>query len=156
MFRIILLTIILTSIFLYGCNNGASPSAAPNTNTNEPSVDNTQPTTPPAVPEVQTPPTVPTVTPPPVAPTDNKPAESANQSVTIQGFAFNPSALTVSVGTTVSWTNEDSAPHDIKFPDFTSPLMGNGQSFDYKFEPTGTYDYSCGVHPSMKGQIIVK
>jgi len=43
--------------------------------------------------------------------TSNPPA--SDNSVSIQGFAFNPATLTIKAGTTVTWTNEDSAPHTI-------------------------------------------
>jgi len=149
--KIILLTILLTSVFLYGCGNATPASRQIQ---NQPTFNNNQPTTPPVAPEVKTPTTKPEITTPPAVPT--APAESAKQSVTIQGFAFNPSALTVSVGTTVSWTNEDSAPHGIKSANFNSSILGQGQTFEYKFETAGTYDYSCSIHPYMTGQIIVK
>ena len=157
-----MLTIILTSIFLYGCGNSA-PTSQPNAN--QPAVENAQPTTPSALPEAQNPPTAPNYpTPhippsspmPPVAPTAANSAESAKQIISIKDFAFNPSDLTVSVGTTVLWKNEDSAPHRIKSVGFASDILSEGQSFEYKFETAGTYDYFCVLHRSMRGQIIVK
>lgn len=152
--KVILLTILLTSIFLYGCNNSV-PSTQQNTN--QPSVNNNQPTTPPATPDAQTSPTTSETTTSPAASTvETLPTESATQSIAIQGFAFKPSTITINAGTTVSWTNQDSAPHDIKSEIFASPLMTKGESFEYKFDTVGTYDYICGVHPSMKGQVIVK
>jgi len=148
--KTILLTILLTSIFLCGCNNPTQE------NTTQPSSDTTEQITPPTTSDVQTPPATSETTTPPAEPTDNKPSESAKQNISIQGFAFNPSAVTVKVGETVTWTNEDSAPHDVKSDNFTSPLMAKGESFEYKFDTAGTYDYNCGIHPSMKGQVIVK
>lgn len=88
------------------------------------------------------------------APTQN--SEVGGTSVTIKGFAFNPSTLTVARGATVTWTNEDSASHDIKSANFISPALIRGGSFSYTFDQAGTYDYSCGIHPSMKGIIIVQ
>jgi len=76
--------------------------------------------------------------------------------VSIKDFAFNPETLTVKAGTTVIWTNNDSAAHDIKIADITSPMMATGETFEYKFDSPGTYEYSCGVHPSMKGTVIVQ
>jgi len=76
--------------------------------------------------------------------------------VTIQGFAFNPATLTVKAGTTVKWTNEDSAPHKIASNSFNSENLNKGDSFEFTFENAGTYAYSCRIHPSMKGEIIVQ
>ncbi len=83
-------------------------------------------------------------------------ASGSSNAVVIKDFAFNPSTLTVKVGTTVKWTNEDSAPHTIKSEAFTSGNLGKGESFEFKFDSAGTYDYICGIHPSMKGRIVVE
>ena len=77
-------------------------------------------------------------------------------SVNIQDFAFNPDTLTIKEGESVTWTNQDSAQHNIKIGDFISKTIGKGESIDYKFDQKGSYDYICGIHPSMKGKIIVE
>jgi len=95
---------------------------------------------------------------PPVA---NTPVINANKtdyqpaSVGISNFSFNPKKLTVKIGTTVTWTNDDPAPHTIAFADFTSQTLNTGDTYSYTFTQAGTYDYYCSIHPSMKGQIIV-
>jgi len=76
--------------------------------------------------------------------------------VAISNFSFEPASVTVKVGTTVTWTNNDTAPHQIKSDTFNSPVLSKGQTFSFTFSAAGTYDYSCNVHPSMKGQIIVQ
>jgi plastocyanin len=76
--------------------------------------------------------------------------------VAIKNFSFNPDTLTVKAGTTVAWVNEDSVTHTIKSDAFSSGNLGNGQKFEFKFEKAGSFDYSCGIHPSMKGKIIVQ
>lgn len=76
--------------------------------------------------------------------------------ISIEGFAFKPAALTVKVGETVTWTNNDSAEHNIKSADFNSPNLATGSTYAFKFEKAGTYDYSCGIHPAMMGRIIVE
>ena len=76
--------------------------------------------------------------------------------VSIENYSFKPSVLTVKVGTTVVWTNNDSAVHNIKSADFNSPEMKKGETFEFKFDKAGTYDYSCGIHPTMTGKIIVE
>ena len=75
--------------------------------------------------------------------------------VTIKDFAFGPSTLTVAQGTTVIWTNDDSAPHTIESGSFKSSTLKNGESYSFKFDGKGEYDYICGIHPTMQGKIIV-
>ena len=77
--------------------------------------------------------------------------------VSIKDFAFNPADVTVAKGTTVTWKNDDSATHRIKSGDgsFDSKDLKNGDSFDHTFDTAGTFDYICGIHPSMKGKITV-
>jgi plastocyanin/putative cell wall-binding protein len=79
-----------------------------------------------------------------------------NPAISIKDFTFNPAVLTISAGSTVVWTNNDAAAHNIKSSDFNSTDLAPGDTFEFKFEKTGTYNYSCGIHPAMTGQIIVK
>ena len=79
--------------------------------------------------------------------------------ITIQGFAFSPSALTISAGDTVKWTNLDSASHTITSDsgsELASPSFGNGQTYSHTFNTTGTFSYHCSIHSTMKGKIIVE
>lgn len=85
-----------------------------------------------------------------------QPAVANATAINIQNFAFNPGTLTVKKGATVTWTNNDSAPHQIKSATFNSSQLSNGQSFSFTFNETGTFDYSCAIHPSMLGKIIVE
>lgn len=75
--------------------------------------------------------------------------------VLIQNFAFNPETLTVKKGDEVTWTNNDSTIHQIKSDTFNSQELSNGQSFSFTFNDTGTFNYSCLIHPSMQGKIVV-
>jgi plastocyanin len=79
-----------------------------------------------------------------------------SNAVNIQNFSFNPAELPVSKGTTVTWTNNDSAPHQIKSTTFNSERLSTGQTFSFTFNEAGAFDYSCAIHPSMTGKIIVK
>lgn len=89
-----------------------------------------------------------------------QPAGEGIVGVIIQDFAFNPEVLTVSAGTTVRWTNRDSAPHtvngDINGNSFASEILNKGDSFEFRFSSAGSYGYKCGLHPSMKGKIVVE
>jgi len=76
--------------------------------------------------------------------------------VTIQEFKFNPAEITIQKGETITWINEDSATHNVTGTAINSGSLAKGQSFKQTFNDTGTFDYSCTVHPNMKGKIIVK
>jgi plastocyanin len=78
------------------------------------------------------------------------------KNIAIKNFAFSPAELTIKAGDTVIWTNDDSAPHTIKSENFNSQTLSTGDIFSFKFARLGTYDYICGIHPSMKGKIIVE
>lgn len=102
-----------------------------------------------------------------VAPATSPPASAAPSSqspaggtaVTIAGFAFAPPALTVKVGTTVTWANQDTATHTVKWDD-DSPASGSltagGTPYTRTFDAPGTFAYVCGIHSSMKGAIVVE
>lgn len=78
--------------------------------------------------------------------------------VDIRTFAFAVPALTVPVGTTVSWTNYDVEPHTVTARDrtFASPGLEMGDTFTYRFDAPGTYAYYCALHPHITGQIVVQ
>ncbi|MBI2139742.1 cupredoxin family copper-binding protein [Candidatus Woesearchaeota archaeon] len=77
--------------------------------------------------------------------------------VSIKGFAFNPKDAAVNVGDTITWTNEDSAPHTVKITGMPeSDELSKGDSWSKTFTEAGTFSYICGLHPSMKGTITVK
>ena len=78
--------------------------------------------------------------------------------VTIDNFTFSPTPLSVAVGTTVTWTNRDDIPHSIVCPALNvhSKALDTDDSFSFPFQAAGTYDYLCGIHPHMHGQIIVR
>jgi len=81
---------------------------------------------------------------------------TAPNTVSIQNFSFNPETLTIKAGTTVTWTNNDSVIHNIKSPSFNSPDLNAGETFSFTFGKPGTFNYSCGIHPTMTGTIIVQ
>jgi plastocyanin len=77
--------------------------------------------------------------------------------VEIKGSAFNPAVLTITNGTTVRWTNLDSAPHAINGKNFSSPPLNKREMWNYTFNRSGTFEYNCSIHPaSAKGRIIVE
>jgi plastocyanin len=78
--------------------------------------------------------------------------------VVLKNLAFNPASVTVAVGTTVTWENHDGMSHNVIADDgsFKSPDLGSGQTFSFTFQKAGTYPYSCHIHPSMKGTVVVQ
>ena len=78
--------------------------------------------------------------------------------VVIKNFSFEPATLTVKVGATVTWVNNDDEPHTATATDkrFNSKTLDNGDRFSQQFNAPGVYDYYCALHPHMTGKIIVK
>jgi plastocyanin len=85
-------------------------------------------------------------------------AQDATNVITIDNFTFSPKELTVAVGTTVKWVNHDDIPHTIveKKTTFRSKALDTDDSYSFTFTSAGTFDYFCGLHPHMVGQVIVK
>ena len=77
--------------------------------------------------------------------------------VTISDFRFEPTTMNVTRGTTITWTNEDSAPHTATAEDgsFDTGRLNDGDSAEAEFETPGTFEYICAFHPSMTGRIVV-
>jgi plastocyanin len=83
---------------------------------------------------------------------------SQTTAVTIQNFAFSPATITVQPGTTVTWTNKDTAAHTVTADSGTGPKSGNlnqNQTYSFKFDTAGTYAYHCEIHPNMKATVVV-
>ena len=84
----------------------------------------------------------------------------ATMAVKIDNFSFSPATLTVPVGTTVIWTNQDDIPHTVVSTDdpraFRSKVMDTDEKFSYTFTKAGTYAYYCTIHPKMTGQGVVQ
>ena len=104
--------------------------------------------------------------------TGNATGGSAGDSVTISpgssvpsnGKFFVPETLTVSTGTTVTWTNGDSTLHTVTSgsaesgnsgTEFDSSYLAAGKTFQHQFGTAGTFDYYCTLHPWMKGKVVV-
>jgi len=78
---------------------------------------------------------------------------------------FSPDSITIKVGTTVIWTNNDSSgtPHTVtpKNPsagwETGSGTLSLGDTYEYTFTVAGTYAYICSIHPAvMSGTVIVQ
>ena len=89
---------------------------------------------------------------------------SPGSSVPSNGKFFVPETLTVSKGTTVTWTNGDSTLHTVTSgspeagnsgSEFDSSYLAAGKTFQHPFNTAGTFDYYCTLHPFMKGKVVV-
>ena len=78
--------------------------------------------------------------------------------VVLQNIAIQPANVTVAVGGTVTWVNQDSVTHNLTDDagSWSSGALAPGKSFSQKFTTAGTFPYHCIIHPSMTGQITVK
>jgi plastocyanin len=129
-------------LLLAGC--GSSPSAS----------------TGPAPTATVVPPAPTATTAPTAAPTPTTGTSGNQAAVTILSFAFHPQSITIKVGTTVTWTDNDSVAHTVTSlsgpASFNSgPLGGPGGTFHFTFTKAGTYNYHCMIHPSMMASITV-
>jgi plastocyanin len=78
--------------------------------------------------------------------------------VNIKDNSFNPSTLSVPVGETVEWHNQDGVPHTVTSDiqgQFDSGVLNAGKKFSNKFIIPGVYGYHCSIHPGMQGTITV-
>ena len=76
--------------------------------------------------------------------------------VAMRNYKFDDQEITVKEGTTVVWTNYDSAPHTVDGEGLDSGTISSGESWTYTFTTKGLYDYYCSYHPSMTGTVIVE
>ena len=96
----------------------------------------------------------------PATPTTAATGAATRNGVVIQNFAFTPKTLTVSPGTTVTWTNNDSTPHNVistaslslnsaTTSVFASGTLSQGQTFSFTFTKKGIYFYECTIHKAL-------
>jgi plastocyanin len=78
--------------------------------------------------------------------------------VTISNFVYLPDPARVPVGGTVRWTNLDPDVHTATAEDlsWTSPVLGQGESWERTFTRPGTFPYFCEPHPQMRAEVIVE
>jgi len=98
--------------------------------------------------------------------TDQVPEESVSPTFTVPepttvyveifGSEFKPQELKIIKGTTVRWTNKDSAVHTVKGEGFSSPPLNKREIWNYTFNKSGAFEYSCSNQSLMQhGRIIV-
>jgi plastocyanin len=99
-------------------------------------------------------------------PTSSSTASNSSQpsttgSVDIRNMMFTPSQITVAKGGTVTWINHDSIAHTVvdDLSNVGGPSSGDiqpGSTYSFTFNKTGSFQYHCSIHPSMRGTIVVK
>lgn len=80
------------------------------------------------------------------------------RAISISGFKFSPSELTVSPGDTVTWRNDDTFLHTTAADSgaWTSPELGHSQRFVFIAARVGRFPYHCAAHPVMRATIVVR
>ena len=87
---------------------------------------------------------------------------SAGSASTVQVImnnkAYNPATVTIKVGDTVTWVNQDSPQHDVIADngEFKSSLFDKGGTFGFSFTKAGTNPYHSSLHPGMNGTVVVQ
>jgi plastocyanin len=78
--------------------------------------------------------------------------------IRMKDFDFSPRDATIAKGATVTWVNEDAAPHDATDDDkvWATEILNKGQSGSVRFDEAGVYEYHCSIHPYMKGRVTVQ
>jgi plastocyanin len=75
----------------------------------------------------------------------------------IDNFMFKPDTITVPVGATAVWQNDDETAHTVTSVDgtFHSPPLDTKDKFSFIFDKAGAFEYFCRLHPRMKGKVVV-
>ncbi len=88
---------------------------------------------------------------------DEVPKPGTNE-VFMSGNMFSPVSLTVTKGSTVTWTNKESVIHTVTSDNniFNSGDMGNSKTFSFTFSTAGNFPYHCIHHSGMNGTVSVQ
>jgi plastocyanin len=85
------------------------------------------------------------------------PAMAASHMVVIDGTAFAPASMTVQRGDRITWVNKDPFPHTATAKGtFDSGPIAADASWTWVADKTGTFDYVCTLHPTMKARLVVR
>jgi plastocyanin len=87
-----------------------------------------------------------------------RPARAADAMIVMKDFDFSPMAVTITAGSTVTWKNLDGEPHTVASRDglFRSPALDQDDTYQFKFDHPGIYEYICSIHPKMMGVVTVQ
>jgi plastocyanin len=83
---------------------------------------------------------------------------ATGDAVDIKNFAFAPATLNVKQGATLTFTNDDQAPHTATADNksFDTGTLNPGDTKTVTFKAPGTVAYTCAIHPFMHGTIVVQ
>jgi plastocyanin len=86
-------------------------------------------------------------------------ALGATKTVDITQAGFTPSKVTIEAGDTVTWTNKDTANHQVLadqglFP--TSPVLAPNQTYSYRFTKSGNFGYRDALNTRRRGTVVVR
>jgi len=86
------------------------------------------------------------------------PAGAATSRVSITGTGFHPATVTIKTGDSVTWTNNATKTHQVVSNGgaFASPVLAPGKTYTFTFRAAGRYRYHDGLHPSLKGIVVVQ
>jgi plastocyanin len=147
-----IIALLLSTLLLAACSSSSTPSTTLSPAQTQSAY----------IPPASAPLTAPTVNPgayPYPAPSSQSSTSQAGEvSINISGFKFDPATITIKVGTTVTWTNQDTAAHTVAADDgsWTSERLNQSATYSHMFDQAGTYLYKCSIHPSMTGTIVVE
>ena len=87
-----------------------------------------------------------------------KTAQSTKHIVSIERYQYMPAVLTIRVGDTIEWKNDDDVPHTATSlqKGFDSGNLATGATWEFHATKPGEYVYYCTYHPNMKAKVIVK
>jgi amicyanin len=71
---------------------------------------------------------------------------------------YDPAEVVVAVGATVTWVNRSGFPHNVVFDGGVLPpssLFADDETYEVEFNTAGSFAYTCTVHPTMRGSVIV-
>jgi plastocyanin len=85
-------------------------------------------------------------------------AAGGKSGIGIKDGKFAPATVTIAVGDSVVWTNNDNVDHRVIADDgsFDSGKLKPGESYSKTFSKAGTISFSCSLHPREKGSVVVK
>jgi plastocyanin len=85
------------------------------------------------------------------------PPAGTTESILMKGIAFAPNQVTVHVGDTLEWANQDIVAHTATAKDKSWDVnVLPGKNGRMVMKAAGTFDYICRYHPNMMGKIIVE
>jgi plastocyanin len=90
--------------------------------------------------------------------TAGTPVSIVSHADTLTNTAYAPNPITIGVGATITWTNNDTIAHTSTGDDgsWNSGTIEAGQRFSRTFPAAGTFSYHCTIHPGMVGSVTVR